>query len=77
MLYFGAKEMFMAQTITAVFEKGVFIPQTKVELPEHARVKVVIPDEPAKLPVKNLKGALAGLGIHLCAEDFNTARHEM
>jgi len=67
----------MAHTITATFEKGVFIPQAKIDLPEHATVKVVIPDTPSKGSAKNLKGSLAGLGVHLSAEDFASARQTL
>lgn len=33
----------MPHTITAVYEHGVFVPQTPVSLPEHATVKVSLP----------------------------------
>ena len=33
----------MRQAITVVYENGIFIPTTKVALPEHTTVKVSIP----------------------------------
>ena len=33
----------MRQAITAVYENGIFIPTTKVNLPEHTTVKISIP----------------------------------
>lgn len=33
----------MPRTITAIYEHGVFVPQTPVNLPEHALVKVSLP----------------------------------
>jgi predicted DNA-binding antitoxin AbrB/MazE fold protein len=33
----------MRQAITAVYENGVFVPSTKIVLPEHTAVKVSIP----------------------------------
>jgi predicted DNA-binding antitoxin AbrB/MazE fold protein len=33
----------MPQAITAVYENGVFIPKSKVCLPEHTTVKISIP----------------------------------
>ncbi|MCX5900243.1 MAG: antitoxin family protein [Proteobacteria bacterium] len=67
----------MAHAITAIFEKGVFIPQTKVDLPEHATVKVVIPDTLSKVSKTNLKGSLKALDIHLSAEDFESVRRSI
>lgn len=32
----------MTQTISAIYERGVFIPQSPVNLPEHAQVNVTI-----------------------------------
>lgn len=67
----------MPHTITATFENGVFIPHSKIDLPEHATVKVVVPDPQPDGAAKNLKGSLAGLGVHLSAEDFDSARHTL
>ncbi len=33
----------MPRTITAIYEHGVFVPQTTVNLPEHATVKISLP----------------------------------
>ncbi len=38
----------MPHTITAVYEHGVFVPQTPVNLPEHATVKVSLPGSSKK-----------------------------
>jgi len=38
----------MPQTITAIYEHGVFVPQTPVNLPEYAQVKVTIPKSAGK-----------------------------
>jgi predicted DNA-binding antitoxin AbrB/MazE fold protein len=32
----------MAQSVIAVYEKGVLIPESQLELPEHARVELTI-----------------------------------
>ena len=34
-------------TVPAIYEHGVFRPLEKVELPEHSRVEIPIPDLPA------------------------------
>lgn len=34
----------MPQAITAVYENGVFVPRTRVVIPEHTTVKIFIPD---------------------------------
>lgn len=38
----------MSHTITAIYEQGVFVPQTPVNLPEHATVKIMLPDSAEK-----------------------------
>jgi predicted DNA-binding antitoxin AbrB/MazE fold protein len=48
----------MPQAITAVYENGVFIPRTKVVLPEHTTVKISIPDVPSR---KRKKGSIEAL----------------
>ena len=40
----------MPNTITAVYENGVFVPQTPVHLPEHATVKISLPRLTKKCP---------------------------
>lgn len=40
----------MPNTITAVYENGVFVPQTPVHLPEHATVKISLPRLTKKSP---------------------------
>ena len=42
----------MSHTITAVFEHGVFVPQTAVDLPEYSIVKVSLPQTAKKPSVK-------------------------
>ena len=34
-------------TVTAIYEHGVFRPLEKVDLPEHARVRVTVAEDPA------------------------------
>jgi predicted DNA-binding antitoxin AbrB/MazE fold protein len=38
----------MSHTITAIFENGVFVPKSKVDLPERTTVKVSIPAAPSR-----------------------------
>ena len=38
----------MAQAITAIYENGIFIPQEAVRLPEHAKVKIMLPSHSKK-----------------------------
>ena len=40
----------MRQAITAVYENGMFIPTTKVDLPEHTTVKISIPSVVSSTP---------------------------
>jgi predicted DNA-binding antitoxin AbrB/MazE fold protein len=48
----------MSQAIIAVYENGVFVPSTKVVLPEHTAVKVSIP---VMTPRKKKSGSLEAL----------------
>lgn len=41
--FINYKELPMRHAITAVYENGVFIPRSKVTLPEHTTVKIPIP----------------------------------
>ena len=67
----------MPQTITAIYEHGVFVPQSPIDLPEHTRVKLAISKPNVKSSGKHLKGILAGQGEELSLDDFKEARHEM
>lgn len=49
----------MPQTITAIYEHGVFVPQTPVNLPEHAQVKVTIPKSAGKGAKQRFHGLIA------------------
>lgn len=48
----------MRQAITAVYENGMFIPTTKVDLPEHTTVKISIPSVVSR---KKTGGSLEGI----------------
>lgn len=39
----------MSKVIDAVFENGVFRPLAEVNLPEHRRLKIILPDEIEKV----------------------------
>ena len=67
----------MSQTIAARYENGVFLPLEKIVLPEHAVIRLVIPDAPAPKPRKQLKGMLAGLNIDVTDDDIRELRSEM
>jgi predicted DNA-binding antitoxin AbrB/MazE fold protein len=38
----------MTQTITAIYENGVFTPRTRIALPEHTKVKMLISTIPSR-----------------------------
>ena len=67
----------MSQTISARYENGVFLPLEKFILPDHALIRLVIPDLPVTKPRKQLKGMLSGLGIDVTVEDVRELRSEM
>ncbi len=35
----------MSKTIKAIYEKGVFKPLTKIEMKEHTKLTIILPDE--------------------------------
>jgi len=67
----------MPNTITAVYENGVFVPLTPVQLPEHATVKISLPGLTKKRLSqrfqKLISEPLAVAGIHIPPRE---ERHE-
>ena len=51
----------MPQAITAVYENGVFIPRTRVTIPEHTTVKLSFSATPAKKRKRSSPEALFDL----------------
>ena len=49
----------MPKVIDAVYEKGVFKPLEKVDLPEHKRIKIILSEETGKVAGK--KSSLEGI----------------
>lgn len=49
----------MSKVIDAIFENGVFRPLTKVKLPQHRRLTIILPDEIQKVGSK--KCSLTGI----------------
>lgn len=60
----------MGNTISVVYEHGVFVPEGKVDLPEHTRLTVVLPPAPAgrRYDFSDLCGKLAWKGDALAAQ---------
>lgn len=67
----------MSRTIAARYDNGVFIPLEKVVLPDHAVIRLVIPDARPPKTGKQLKGALSGMGVMLDEQDVRDLRSEM
>ena len=65
----------MPLTITATYEHGVFVPQTPVDLPEHAKVKVSIPSSLTKAKKKAPIAAILDLSDECTARDLS-ANHD-
>lgn len=68
----------MSRTIAARYDNGVFVPLEKVVLPDHAVIRLVIPDaQPQGTRRKQLRGVLAGMGVKLDEQDVRDLRAEM
>jgi|GEM_PF-6058436 len=67
----------MPHTITAVYEHGVFVPQTPVNLPEHATVKVSLPGSSKKQDRQRFQGLIAEpLSVEHILVPTRAERHE-
>lgn len=67
----------MSRTIAARYDNGVFVPLEKVTLPEHAIIRLEIPDEYSRRPHRQIKGMLAEMGIEVTEKDIHDIRSEM
>ena len=60
----------MANRISVVYERGVFVPEEKVDLPEHTRLTVVLPTVASgkRYDFSDLCGKLTWKGDALAAQ---------
>ncbi len=63
------------QAITAVYENGMFIPTTKVDLPEHTTVKVSIPSVVSRIKTSGSLECIFDLAPGCKDTDLST-RHD-
>jgi predicted DNA-binding antitoxin AbrB/MazE fold protein len=63
------------QAITAVYENGMFIPTTKVDLPEHTTVKVSIPSVVSRIKTGGSLECIFDLAPG-CAETDISVNHD-
>lgn len=63
-------------TVTAIYEHGVFRPLEKVDLPEHSRVEIPLPEAPSAPSDAALDAVYAALNIRFRSERGDlAARH--
>lgn len=59
----------MPQTITAIFENGVFKPLEKVDMPEHKKLKIILANEVERAASE--ESSLAGI-IDIAKDCYDT-----
>lgn len=65
----------MPQTIQAVYEHGVFVPSTPVDLPEHTRVTISIPTKGALTKKSFALDAIVGIASD-CKDTDLSVNHD-